>query len=146
MKRVYEFVGVQAVGLDPCSNSYTPVQAVHKYMLPDADGLKESWQDFGLVYVNPPYSDVLTWMAKCEAEAASNTEILALVPSRTDTEWFQDFAFSANAICFWRGRLRFVGAPSTAPFPSVLLYWGKELEKFKEVFGRVGNVVILQHS
>jgi hypothetical protein len=49
---VTEFFGGQ-IALDPCSNRYSIVHALTEYMLPDHDGLKESW-NFPTIYVPPP--------------------------------------------------------------------------------------------
>ena len=129
------------IGLDPCSNSESTVDALVSWDKDD-DGLAHSWGTVGLVYVNPPYGrQIGAWVSKCAHEAARGVEVLALVPSRTDTKWFQDHASTAAAVCFMRGRLRFVGADNAAPFPSAVLYWGARVSRFRAVFGAVGLVV-----
>jgi site-specific DNA-methyltransferase (adenine-specific) len=106
----------------------------------------EDWRSAcdGLVYVNPPYSQARAWLAKCATESAEGIEIIALVPARTDTRaWHESIWRYADAVCFWRGRLRFVGATASAPFPSAVVYYGHRAERFRAVFGQAGRVVRL---
>lgn len=126
-----------AIGLDPCSNAGSIVGAAVEWRMErDGDSLLRDWRGHGLVYVNPPYSRFLrAWTAKC---AQSGAEVIACVPARTDARWWHQSAVTADAICYWRGRLRFLGAPSSAPFPSALLYFGPRVERFRDVFAAVG--------
>ena len=84
------------------------------------DGLAISWAG-ERVYCNPPYGrGVSLWLAKApEAKLA-----VFLLPSRTDTRWWHEYAMKAQEIRFLRGRLKFGGAKTGAPFPSVLLIYG----------------------
>ena len=56
------------------------------------------------VFCNPPYGRTIgNWLAKGrEADLA-----VFLIPSRTDTAWFHDYALKADEIRFFRGRLKF---------------------------------------
>jgi hypothetical protein len=90
--------------LDPCPNGAT-------------DGLTRSWKG-KRVYCNPPYGrSVGEWLAK----AVEATLAVYLLPSRTDTKWWHEHAMKATEIRFLRGRLKFKGATTGAPFPSVVL-------------------------
>ena len=86
------------------------------------DGLMESWAG-KRVYCNPPYGPAIPdWLARGrEAEVA-----VYLLPARTDTSWFHEHCLRfAQEIRFLRGRLRFGGAKSGAPFPSMLVIYQK---------------------
>ena len=133
------------IGLDPCWNEQSLTMPIYKYALP-TNGLECSWKNDGLVYVNPPYGrEIGHWTEKACRQAEYGAEIVALVPARTDTKWFQRDCFEgANAICFWRGRLTFRGAPAPAPFPSALVYWGDRIEQFYELFYPHGFVMALR--
>lgn len=110
------------IGLDPCTDADNPCGAGVYYT---RRGLDLPWAGHGLVYVNPPYGRAVGhWLVKCAAEAREGVEIVALVPSRTDTSWWHAAYATCQSVAFWRGRLTFVGAPSPAPFPSCLIYWG----------------------
>lgn len=84
------------------------------------DGLTAKWS--GTVWCNPPYGrDIKHWVAKAAREALeNNTTSVLLVPARTDTKWWV-LAQCASEIRFIEGRLKFEGAPDSAPFPSALL-------------------------
>lgn len=127
------------IGLDPCSNERSTVRAPASFL---SGGLEVSWADYGAVFVNPPYGRALReWAEKIAYEAAKGVEIVALVPSRTDTRWFQLLAAHANVICFWKGRITFEGAPHPAPFPSAMIYFGPRSARFRTMFKDCGLLV-----
>ena len=72
-------------------------------------------------FVNPPYSDIAVWMERAVSEWMGGKTVVMLVPSRTDTRWWHRFAMRASEIRFIRGRLKFGGAKTGAPFPSAVL-------------------------
>lgn len=128
------------IDLDPCSNDADEpnVPAVAHYTQPD-DGLTQLWG--GKVYMNPPYGDeIIGWVRKLvdEHESGRVPEAIALVPARVDTQWWQ--LVRDLPVCFVEGRLKFVGAENSAPFPSAVLYLGDNLGRFLQVFGELGNV------
>ncbi len=84
-----------------------------------SDGLAKSWQG-RRIYCNPPYGrGIGDWLAKArEAELA-----VFLLPARTDTKWWHEHAMKADEIRFLRGRLKFGGSKTGAPFPSVILIY-----------------------
>lgn len=87
------------------------------------DGTEYSWKD-ERIYCNPPYGKgVDKWLAKAtEAKLA-----VFLLPARTDTKWWHEYAMKANEIRFLRGRLKFGNAKNSAPFPSVVIIYKKSL-------------------
>ena len=104
---------------DPC-----PLMEPAEAGLPlfGTDGLYKPW-DGHRVFCNPPYGPGIDkWLAK-----ASEAEIAVyLLPARTDTRWWHNYALSAREIRFLRGRLRFGGATNSAPFPSVVLVYAND--------------------
>lgn len=46
-----------------------------------------------------------------------------LVPSRTDTRWFHNYIYGKAEIRFVKGRLKFGGATTGAPFPSMVVIY-----------------------
>lgn len=95
--------------LDPCSPMerlpWIPVKNI--ISLPD-NGLEQSWE--GCVWMNPPYgSDTPDWMEKFIKHGNG----IALVFSRTDTEWFHNSATKADALLFLQGRIRFIKPDGT---------------------------------
>lgn len=139
-----EFFGGK-IACDPCSNPGSIVGARVEYMLERGEnGLELPW--FNGTYINPPYGrSIGEWTSRA---AGSSVDVVGLLPARTDARWWQRDVFGrATAICFVRGRLKFLGAPASAPFPSAIVYWdahsGVRDWQFEDVFGRIGRVVKL---
>jgi phage N-6-adenine-methyltransferase len=128
------------IAFDPCTSADNPCGA-GKFATKEDDGLTLDWREWagiqGLVYCNPPYSDMNAWAAKISEEGMRGCEAISLTPARTDTKWFRRMV-TADAMCFWRGRLKFVGAKQAAPFPSLVCYWGPKADRFREVFSAYG--------
>ena len=104
--------------LDPCATAAN-AKCGRFYTVAD-DGLSLPWAP-ERVWMNPPYGrEIGKWMAKALGESRRGALVVCLVPSRTDTAWWHDYAMKGE-IEFLRGRLRFVGAPSSAPFPSAVI-------------------------
>lgn len=88
------------------------------------DGTAVSWAG-RRVFCNPPYGrGIGKWLAKGSEAAVA----VFLVPSRTDTAWWHDYALKAQEIRFVRGRLKFSKGGATkrdgqdaAPFPSAII-------------------------
>jgi|7_EtaG_2_1085326.scaffolds.fasta_scaffold00687_9 site-specific DNA-methyltransferase (adenine-specific) len=127
------------VGLDPCWEEGCLVKPMRRFTKRD-DGLIRDWRGYGTVFVNPPYDDLRRWCEKISMEGERGVEIIALLPSRTDTKAFQERVSKATCMCFWKGRLRFVGAKASAPFPSLLAYWGDRYDRFYEIFADKGVI------
>jgi len=127
-----------------------------RYWTSADDGLSQQWS--GMCWMNPPYGDpefpckpnctknrclvrrhhidtyipgIADWMTKAFQESRKlGVTVVCLVPARTDTAWWHDFAKSddpsdpnSNKL-FLRGRLKFGGHKNSAPFPSVLVVLG----------------------
>lgn len=123
--------------LDPCSNAGSIVRARVSWTEQD-DGLPRSWliPGTGIVYVNPPYGEALpTWIRKMIEEAKRGAEIIALVPARTDTQWF-DLASTSADVALWKGRITYRGSTNPAPFPICLLYFGPRRALFRKALER----------
>lgn len=104
--------------LDPCSSHSNAKCA--KHFTPEDDGLAQSWAG-EVVFMNPPYGRAIgAWMKKALGESLG-AEVVCLVPSRTDTAWWHEYAMKADEIRYLRGRVKFEGAPNPAPFPSAVV-------------------------
>lgn len=83
------------------------------------DGLSQPWT--GVCWMNPPYGrSIGGWMAKALASAQAGATVVCLVPARTDTNWWHNYAVKGE-IEFLRGRLKFGGHKNSAPFPSAVV-------------------------
>ncbi len=71
--------------------------------------------------MNPPYGrEIKKWMEKAYLESTKGAVVVCLVPARTDTAWWHDYAMLGK-VRFIRGRLKFSGAKHSAPFPSAVV-------------------------
>ena len=86
------------------------------------DGLTQSWEG-ERVFCNPPYSQISLWAHKFAFEAKNASLIVALIPARPDTAWWNDYIKTADLVHFIRGRLHFGDSKNSAPFPSAIAFW-----------------------
>jgi hypothetical protein len=72
------------------------------------------------------------------------TEGVVLVNNATETNWFNNLSDGAAAVCFPRGRIKFIdknGEPSGAPLQGqAILYFGENASSFADEFGEFGRV------
>jgi len=126
MENIYAAFG--EVDLDPCGNLLSPVVARRRILLSEGqDGLADAWSG-KLVFVNPPYSELLRWLRRAHQQwRGGNVQtVLCLVPVRTDSAFFHD-TLSANADIYLQGRVRFLdsqGERQHTPFSLMLLTLG----------------------
>ena len=104
--------------LDVCA---TPENAKYRrYFTHTDDGLAQSWAG-ERCWMNPPYGRVIKdWMKKAYAESQRGALVVCLVPARTDTAWWHEYAMKGD-VTFIRGRLKFGGHKNPAPFPSAVV-------------------------
>lgn len=110
---------------------------VKKFFSYEQDAFRLQWK--GNVWLNCPYgTGIDRWMAKAMKSAQEGATVVCLVPARTDTRWWFNYA-RFGEVRFIKGRLRFKGAPTSAPFPSALVIFrpglptGTSYWHFKEV-------------
>lgn len=106
--------------LDPCAKSHNALCS--KYFTPDDDGLIQDWSG-NKVFVNPPYGrGIGHWVKKSYEEGCKEgTTVVMLIPARTDTKYWHDYAMKADEIRLIKGRLKFGGGKNSAPFPSAVV-------------------------
>lgn len=104
--------------LDVCStdqNAKCP-----RHFTKEDDGLSQNWGR-STVWMNPPYGRVIgSWMRKAWLSAKAGATVVCLVPARTDTNWWHDYAMLGE-IRLIKGRVKFGDAKTGAPFPSALI-------------------------
>lgn len=131
MELIYRIFG--PVDLDPCAHPMSPVVARRRIILDEGgDGLIDPWSG-DLVYMNPPYSQLLVWLRRAHEQwkLGNVKTVVCLVPVRTDSAWFQD-TLAKDADCLMlRGRLKFLapnGKAQSTPFPLMLVLLGATAE------------------
>ncbi len=89
------------------------------YFTKEMDGLAQKWT--GVCWMNPPYGrEIGKWMRKAYESSLEGATVVCLVPSRTDTAWWHDYA-AKGEVRFIRGRLKFGDGKGSAPFPSAVV-------------------------
>lgn len=90
-----------------------------RFFTPEEDGLAQEWT--GICWMNPPYGRTIgRWMRKAYESSQLGATVVCLVPARTDTVWWHEYAMKGE-IRFIRGRLKFGGHKNSAPFPSAVV-------------------------
>lgn len=85
---------------------------------------------FGSCWMNPPFgarNGVRPWLQRL----AEHGDGIALVPNRTGTDWWQDFAQRADGVLFIRGKVKFLrpdGTEGESPgYGNVLMAFGRKM-------------------
>lgn len=114
--------------LDVCATDEN-AKCAH-YYTKENDGLSKRW--VGTVWMNPPYGkEIIKWMKKAyESARDGDATVVCLVPARTDTAWWHDYAMKGD-ITFIRGRLKFGNAKNSAPFPSAVVVFEQAVRERK---------------
>jgi phage N-6-adenine-methyltransferase len=90
-----------------------------RYFTKEDNGLSKEWK--GRCWMNPPYGrSIKDWMRKAFESSRAGATVVCLVPARTDTEWWHLYAMRGE-VTFIRGRLKFGGSRTSAPFPSAVV-------------------------
>ena len=90
-----------------------------RYFTKEQNGLEEEWK--GNCWMNPPYGkEIREWMRKAYESMMEGATVVCLVPARTDTAWWHEYAMK-DKITFIRGRMKFGGQKNSAPFPSAIV-------------------------
>lgn len=147
---VYQTLG-RPLGLDPCSNELSVVDAVRRIMLPD-DGLRAYWGATS-VFMNPPYEELGLWLLKAYLAArryASN--VIALIPVRSHRVYWAP-VWAADRIAFMPA-MSFGDLDAKAPFANIFVLWTARhdwyglsvIKRFDAAFEKAGAHVIAPNA
>lgn len=90
-----------------------------RYFTRERDGLAQTWS--GVCWMNPPYGRAIgAWMRKALESSLEGATVVCLVPARTDTRWWHEYA-TRGEVRYLQGRLKFGAASNSAPFPSAVV-------------------------
>ncbi|MGF6986509.1 phage N-6-adenine-methyltransferase [Paraburkholderia atlantica] len=137
-----------SIDLDPASSAAAQkvVQAT-RYFDAEMDGLAQTWT--GNVWLNPPYSQPaiarFADKAVLEVNAGNVAQMITLTHNYTDTSWWHALAGRADAICFTRGRIGFLGSDGEVAAPTqgqTFCYIGRDVTSFTEQFSAFGLVMV----
>lgn len=102
---------------------------VDRYFTKEDNSLARDWAGHR-VWLNPPYGrEIIHWVMKAAAEGnKSGTVVVALLPGRIDTGWWDIVETHAAVWKRIKGRVRFIDQSGQrmqgAPFPSVIAIFG----------------------
>lgn len=104
--------------LDVCASPENAKCA--RFFTPEQDGLTQDW-GAEVCWMNPPYGrETAKWMKKAHSASLRGATVVCLIPSRTDSKWWHDYA-ERGEYEFIKGRIVFEGARWNAPFPSAVV-------------------------
>lgn len=107
--------------LDPCSTHQNAKCQYH--FTKEDDGLSKEWAG-NVVFINPPYGGHTgDWIKKAIHETKEHhcVCVLLIVSSTDRSYWHEMIDNHADEIWFLRGRIKFNGVKSTAPFASAIV-------------------------
>lgn len=109
---------IHKFNLDVCATKENA--KCERFYTKQTDALTVNWRN-NICWMNPPYGrEIGKWMKKAYAASCLGAKVVCLVPARTDTAWWHDYAVYGK-IEFLRGRLKFGGHKNSAPFPSAIV-------------------------
>lgn len=134
------------IDLDPASSdAANEFVKARRYFTAEDNGLVHAWT--GRVWMNPPYAkghvDKFVEKLTKHYRDGDISQAIVLVNNATDAGWFNLLAEQSAAICFTRGRIKFLnaeGEPENSPLQGqALLYFGDREVQFIGAFSRLGN-------
>ena len=132
------------IDLDPATSKQAQKTVkAKKFLTLTDDGLSVPWA--GRVFLNPPYSSDLVgkFCQKLgdEYESGDVSQFVLLVNNATETAWFQKIARRSAAVCFPKGRIKFLdedGSPGAPLQGQAVLYGGLQAPEFIKYFKHFG--------
>lgn len=88
------------------------------------DSLQQHWYaNDGICWLNPPFSSIGSWVAKCNVERDCGASIAVLVPVSTGTKWWASYVDGSAQVYFLGSRVTFVGHKTPYPKDLALLLY-----------------------
>lgn len=135
------------IGLDPFWNPQSLVKAKTRWTdwtwgssLPSeafsdvewgVDSFERSWDGFGLVFLNGPFSEMARWLEK---GAKEGDEVIILMKANMNATYLHQWFRPCDRIHIPDHRYKFIGAEHQAPFHCMLGYWGSRPHLFEKAF------------
>ncbi|WFQ80236.1 phage N-6-adenine-methyltransferase [Xenorhabdus sp. SF857] len=114
--------------LDAAANAQNTLCA--HYLTERDNALECDWVSYGSTWVNPPYSNIKSWVEKAAIECQKQLQpVVMLVPSDTSVGWFKLAMETVDEVrLITGGRISFVNAETQKPVNgnnkgSLLLIW-----------------------
>lgn len=97
----------------------------------EVNSLVQPWSQLigfsGWGWLNPPYSDITPWVAKCNSEAQAGAKIAMLVPASPGSNWYKKYVHNQSYVLYLNGRLAFMPDKPNWMYPKdlILILWTK---------------------
>jgi phage N-6-adenine-methyltransferase len=93
-----------------------------RYFTEEHDSIQCNWAELkdGLLWLNPPFSQIAPWAQKCSVEAAKGARIAFLTPASVDSNWWKNYVHGQAWVEFISPRIQFDGADDPFPKPLAL--------------------------
>ena len=135
------------IDLDPASSEIANrTVCAETFFTAEQNGLDQTWS--GSVWMNPPYAQPLISdfadAVSARFETGQIEQACVLVNNATETAWFQRMLGASTAVCFPRGRIRFLdpnGNPGAPLQGQAVIYMGPRVDEFCAAFATFGPVV-----
>lgn len=132
------------IDLDPASNDVAQqwIQATTYYTVETP--LQAPWA--GRVWLNPPFNDTPTWVARLESAYVTGAvrEALLLVNSAPGYVWWETL-WRQRPVCMLRERFCFYTAAGTAGGQAkkghTIAYYGRDYGRFTTLFAPLGRII-----
>jgi len=135
------------IDVDPasCKKANETVKA-KVYFDAASNGLVQKWK--GRIFINPPYSQPLvTQFSEALVSRLKSKDVkqaCVLVNNATETAWFQAMLAEADAVCFIKGRVKFIdqyGNPGAPLQGQAVLYMGPHVDRLNDAFKKRGIIL-----
>jgi len=137
-----------SIDTDPASSDMAnKIVKATKYFTIENNGLLQVWN--GNVWMNPPYSQpLIEQFTSTLVKKYKDKEIqqaCVLVNNATETSFYQEMLQSCTAVCFIKGRVKFIdkrGVANGAPLQGqTVLYFGENKQQFNDNFSPIGPIL-----
>lgn len=136
-----------SIDVDPAStNKANEIVKAATYFTEEIDGRCQNWT--GKVWLNPPYSQPLVsdfcGLLVTKFEKGEILEACVLVNNATETQFYQDMLRVCSAVCFIKGRVKFISNNGNQGAPlqgQTVLYFGAGRDKFRKHFDKFGVIL-----
>lgn len=100
----------------------------------EQDAFKQTW--LGIGYLNPPFGlkkyPLKKWIGWCHEQTQTDERIIvAVIPARTNTNWWHQYVMKSKEVRFIKGRPKFIGNIHGLPQPLTVIIFANHSEPTK---------------
>lgn len=134
------------IDLDPASSLKAQewIKA-DRFFTKETDGLIQFWR--GRVFLNPPFDDTKKWVTKLveQYDLGYTLKAIALINSNLGYRWYEEL-WRMYPVCLVKERIEFICSTGEkkgqAKRGQTFVYLGDNVEKFSEVFKKIGRIIL----